>query len=138
MRDHIEQVKDGIKKIQDGFSQINCGPVGYTLDVLLAAYDTLINKYAPFKVGDRVELLTTPKSANDKSSGWWHCRHFMVPGNTATVRTVSCSSDGLLRFDVEFDRETWIDSKGEEKPVISKHVFCIFESELRLLEKVSP
>lgn len=128
MMDHVERMKDGLEKIQDGLSQFNGGPASFTVDVLFAAYHTLITQYAPFKVHQRVELAAAPTLKKDQ--GWWHCRHFLVPGNLATVEHVSCDSDGSLRFDVVFDRETWIDQNGEEQPVISKHMFSFFAHEL--------
>ena len=130
MMDHIEQLQDGIAKIKEGLSQFNAGPASFTMDCLFAAYHTLIDEYAHFKVGERVELKATPASAIKRESGWWHCQHFLIPGNGATVRHVKCDSKGRLRYDVVFDRETWIDIRGLEKPVSGKHAFCFFEHEL--------
>jgi hypothetical protein len=138
MMDHIEKVKDGLDKIKEGFAQLNSCPASYSLDCLLAAYMTLVSEYAKFDVGQRVQLLEIPTSALNRESGWWHCRHFLVPGNPATVRHIACDSDGRLRYDVEFDRETWIDMKGIEQPVIAKHIFCLFERELSSYEVVQP
>lgn len=136
MMDHVEKVKDGLAKIKEGFAQLNSGPASYTLDVLLAAYTTLVSEYAEFDVGQRVELREIPKSALDKNSGWYSCRHFLVPGNGGKIQHISCDSDGRLRYDVVFDRETWIDQQGKEQPVISKHVFCLFERDLISYEEI--
>ena len=130
MKDHIDKLREGMEKVKDGFSMMSGGPMEFTLDCLLAAYSTLVNEYAAFKVGQCVELRAVPKAALDKGSGWWHCQHFMVPGNSATIQHVFCSIDGHVRYDVVFDRETWIDMQGNEQPVISKHAFCFFEKEL--------
>ena len=130
MKDHIDTLREGMEKVKDGFSMMNGGPMTFTLDCLLAAYNTLVNEYAAFKVGQCVELRAVPKAALVLESGWWHCQHFLVPGNEGTIRHVSCDSDGRLRYDVIFDRETWIDRDGKEQPVISKHVFSLFEKEL--------
>ena len=130
MKDHIDKLREGVEKVKDGFSMMNSGPMSFTLDCLLAAYHTLVNEYAAFKVGQRVELRAVPKAALVRDSGWWHCRHVLAPGNEGTIRHVLCDSDGRLRYDVLFDRETWIDRDGKEQPVISKHVFCFFEKEL--------
>ena len=137
MKDHIDKLREGIEKVKDGFSMMNGGPMTFTLDCLLAAYNTLVNEYAAFKVGQRVELRDVPKAALDQGSGWWHCRHFLVPRNGGTIQHVSCSSDGHMRYDVVFDRETWIDRDGKEQPVISKHVFCLFEKELVSYEEIA-
>jgi hypothetical protein len=130
MKDHIDKLREGMEKVKDGFSMMIGGPMSFTLDCLLAAYNTLITEYAHFKVGERVELRDTPKAALKQECGWWHCRHFLVPGNEGTIQHVSCGSDGQLRYDVVFDRETWIDLDGKEQPVISKHAFCLYEKEL--------
>lgn len=134
MKDHIDYMKEGMKKIQDGLAQMNAGPAGYTLDVLLAAYTTLINVYAPFKVGDRVQLKATPAAALDPKSGWWHCRHFLVPGSPGTVKGVSCDSAGRLRYDVRFDRESWIDASGRERAAANEYLFSLFEPDLQRRE----
>jgi hypothetical protein len=128
--DHVERMKDGLAKIADGIAALNCGPAHFTLEVLFAAYYALVNDYARYKVGQRVALRATPTSATKPDSGWWSCRHFLVPDNPATVQRVWCDSDGRLRYDVEFDRETWINRDGQEQPVIAKHVFSMFETEL--------
>lgn len=137
MKDHIDKLREGMKKVNDGFAIMNGGPMSFTLDCLLAAYATLVNEYAKFKVGGRVELRDIPKAAQDPSSGWWYCRHFLVPGNAATVQYVSCDIGGHLRYDVVFDRETWIDREGKEQPVITKHAFSLFEKELIGYEEIA-
>ena len=130
MDDHIEQFQQGIGKIQEGVSQLTKGPASFTLECLFAAYRTLINQYALFKVGERVVLRDTPAAALQQDSGWWFCRHFLIPGNGATVQHVTCDSSGKLQYDVVFDRETWIDREGKEQPVSSKHVFRLVETDL--------
>lgn len=38
---------------------------------------------APYRVGDRAVLTDPPKI--ERSSGWWHSRHFLVGGATCTI-----------------------------------------------------
>ena len=115
---HVQDFKEGLKKIAEGYQQMNGGPASYTLDVLLAAYDALINDYAPFKVGQRIEL---KKAVDfDKCPGWSGREHWMTPGARGIVRDVSCDSHGVLSFGIHFDNETWIDGKGEKHKVDSK------------------
>lgn len=129
MKQHVEDMKEGLQLVMDGMRKFNGGPAEYTLDVLFAAYDALATRYAPFKVRDRVELVSPP--IVDAGSGWWWCRHFLVPGNIATVVQVRCDALGFLQFDVVFDRETWIDRNGHEQSVETRHSFCFSERSLK-------
>jgi hypothetical protein len=129
VKDHIDKMREGLEKIKDGFSMMSGGPASFTLDCLLAAYIALTTKYVPFKVGQRVSVKNG--FTVDTRTGWVYCAHFMVPTNRATVTHVSCDSTGQVRYDIEFDSETWIDGKGMVQPVIQKHVFCFFEHELQ-------
>ena len=127
MKDHIDKLREGMEKVKDGFSMMNGGPMSFTLDCLLAAYKTLTEDYAAFRVGQLVAV----RDGYMPPEGWKHSRHFMVPANAATVCHVSVSSDGHLRYEVVFDRETWIDQRGLEQPVIQKHRYTFFEKELQ-------
>jgi len=127
MKDHIDKLREGMEKIKDGFSMMSGGPMSFTLDCLLAAYRTLTEDYAAFRVGQIVAV----RDGYVPPEGWKHVRHFMVPSNAATVCHVSVSSDGLLCYEVVFDRETWIDGDGREQPVILKHRYTFFEKELQ-------
>jgi len=127
MKDHIDKLREGMEKIKDGFSMMSGGPASFTLDCLLAAYRTLTEEYATFRVGQRVTVC----DGYVPPEGLKHDRHFMVPSNAATVCHVSVSTDGHLRYEVTFDRETWIDRDGVEKPVIQKHRYTFFEKELQ-------
>lgn len=136
MRDHIDRMKTGLAQIRDGMDQLRGGPASFTLDVLFAAYRTLTTQYAPFTEGQRVALDSAPKLHS--GHGWWHCRHFLTPDNLATVRYVTCDSQGQLRFDVVFDRETWLDRDGVEQPVDRKSLFSFFAHDLVSAQPVQP
>jgi len=95
---------------------------------------SLLASQLPYKAGDRVRLIKSPKC----EGGWAHCAHFLIVGAVGTVKTVEL--DYLMRdwsLLIEFDDETWIpeyDSpavagfwpehkRGDRLPVTSKHVF---------------
>ena len=126
-----DDIIEGIKLIEQGLSKFQSGPIDYYLKKLFKAREVLLTRFAPFKVGDRVTL--SGPLVIEPNSGWNHCRHFLVPGEPATVRDSDCDLDGNFRFYIEFDNETWIDPEGKVQPVSSKHVFCFFEKQLTLL-----
>jgi hypothetical protein len=80
---------------------------------MVGAYDYLMERYAPFKAGDRVMLV---KSPSPMPSGWEHCRHFLVPGAYAIVHQISCDAKGF-RVEVEFLDESWIDRDNKIIPI---------------------
>jgi hypothetical protein len=128
---NTENFKKGMESIQHGFNLINSGPLNHYLDCLISAYNTLLTKYAPFKVGDRVALSHTPQI--DKDSGWNHCRQFLIKGATGTVRESECDSKGVLHFSVEFDNESYIDEQTKQEHVTKeKHLFAFLETDLQL------
>jgi hypothetical protein len=125
-----EQLAKGLKLMQEALGLLSSGPFDYTLKCLLAARETLLTKYAPFKVGDRVELVATPTINEDTAFGWMSAKHFLVRGAVGTVRESDVRSNGTLAFHVEFDDESWVDRDGVRRPVESKHVYCFGEKSL--------
>lgn len=82
----------------------------YRLRKYSAAYNALLTRYAPFKVGDRVRLSQSPSLAN--APGWSGCEHFLVKGGRATVVSLDITPDnGLLWYHVAFDEESWYDDR---------------------------
>lgn len=105
------------------------GPLSFYLREMSAAYELLMSRYAPFKVGDRVKLAKTPDITPEHAPGWMSCRHFLVQGAIATVSDARCGEGGF-RFDVMFDGETWLDREGVERPISEKHTFTFREASL--------
>jgi hypothetical protein len=141
----IEHVREAAKKLQDAMNMLSRGPSGFYLEELVAAHDLLMGRFAPFKVGDRVRLLKAPDLkpvSACQQHGWWHCRHFLVPGAAGVVREAECGSKGF-RFGVVFDSESWIDDVGHMRPKGSivpiesddRHIFTFGEG---WLEHESP
>ena len=131
---NTDNITEGVKLIEQGIAKLNSGPLDYTMKCLLAARDLLLNRFAPFKVGDRVTLTKNLEISSGHS--WYGFRHFLVPGEPATVESSDCNDDGKLRFFIVFDNETYIQN-GEKKPVMSdsKHSYMFFEGDLVLLNK---
>jgi len=130
----IEKVEKAISLMSDAIRLLNSGPLDYYLRKLVAAYNHLIEKHAPFKVGDRVALVAAPDY--NKAPGWRHCAHFLVPGAKATVQEVEFTEKGF-RFAVLFDDESWIDDRSGTINLLqgdSRHQFILREKDLRLLE----
>jgi hypothetical protein len=128
----IDRIKDAVRQIEAGVDQIRSTGVSYTLDVLFAAHRLVIERFAPFKVGDRVALSKTPKIDRETAWGWLGSKHFLVQGALGIVRTVDLHGDGKLSFGVEFDDETWIDRDGHRRPLDRKHHYCFGEGSLCL------
>lgn len=126
-----DELLEGVRLISKGIDKLQAGPLDYYLKKLIAARELLLTRFAPFRVGDTVTIRQVPDF--NKSPGWNGCRHFLVPGSRAVIRSSDCDDRGCLRFEVEFETESWIDSEGTIRPVSSKHIFCFFEDELILV-----
>jgi hypothetical protein len=126
---NIENVKRGVKLIQDGIGVLSAGPLEYYLRKLIECQELLVTKYAPFKVGDRVILTKTPDINSKDSWGWMGSKHFLVKGAHGTVRSVDVDGRGFSAS-VEFDDESWIAPDGCINPIKDKHVFGFHEDYL--------
>ena len=127
----IENIKNGVSKIKEGISILSRGPMDYYISGLIECQEEFFKRCAPFKVGDVVELTITPKI--EKTSGLYHCRHFLVCGAKAEVVSVDFYK-GSFKFDITFHNETWIDSDKNEQKVREKdkHSYCFDENKLRI------
>ena len=130
----VERFSRGMKLMQEALAALSGGPFDHALKCLIAAREALLTRYAPFKVGDRVELAVTPKIDAETAYWWQGSKHFLIKGAAGTVRSSDVRSDGRLTFDVEFDDESWIDRDGVRRPVDAKHTYCFGESSLARLK----
>ena len=102
----------------------------------IAEYIKGLFDHAKFKVGDRVKLnsaWTHHVGNNGISSSWDSCKHFLIEGATATVKTVDFYPKGFV-YDIMFDVETWIDKWAKppiEREVTDKHLFAFHEKFLK-------
>ena len=79
------------------------GPLDYYLTEMTAAYDLLMQRFSPFKVGDKVQLAKAP--AIEPISGWRAWQHLMHEGATGRVVCAECGSQGFM-FGVVWDADT--------------------------------
>jgi hypothetical protein len=103
----------------------------YALEKYAAAYDLLLSRYAKFQVGARVQLNATPVISETKSPGWLGSKHFLVAGAHGTVREADVRNDAFY-YQVVFDLESWVDSKGVEYFITAERraSYCFREDEL--------
>lgn len=107
----VDTVRRAAVLMRQAADLLNGGPLEYYLTELAAAHDLLMDRFAPFKVGDRVKLTKSPDAP-----GWTHCRHFLVPGALGTVMFAECGSRGFMFF-ITFDDDSWIDETGFKRPI---------------------
>jgi hypothetical protein len=104
----IERVKQGFLAIKDGMKLLDGGPLEYYMSKLTGCYDLLIDRFAPFKVGDTVELIQTPVISETEAWGWMAGKHFLVEGARGVVREVDVDGQGFRAL-VAFDDDSWIE-----------------------------
>jgi hypothetical protein len=76
-----------MEKIAAAQELLQRGPASYYVNEITGAYDYLMDRFAPFKVGDKVMLKERPEPM---PSGWSHCAHFLIRGALATVKGIEC------------------------------------------------
>lgn len=127
----IARIKKAASLVSEGMDMFRGGPLSYYLENLAAAYDAVTTQYAPFKVGERVKLASTPDINEKDSWGWLGAKHYLVKGSGGTVKEVSYGTKGF-QFYVSFDDESWIDSRtGEVNPTPHQHTYHFKEEWLR-------
>lgn len=124
----ILEISNLTKEFQKKLSHSFGGSMQWGVEQFISSYLSLFDRFCPLSVGDRVELVRNVPVK--ESSGWYHCRHFLIKDATATVRNRGYKDDHFT-FDIEFDHETWIDQEGNEQPVKNKHTFYFTEDFLR-------
>lgn len=126
---NIESYEEDIIEIVDGIKAISSkiqNSTGWKMEQILGSIRSLMDRFCPYNVGDYVELTRTFEC--DRSHGWYGYKHDLVKG--ATAKVVSRDYDyktSKFRFYLEFDDESWIDSKGDRQSVVSKHIFNFSE-----------
>lgn len=105
--------------------------LGWKLGEVLGSYKSLYDRFCPFKIGDRVELASTPNIDENNAPSWICCKHFLVKGAKGIVRGRGYYQEQFT-FEVEFDNESWIDQEGKVNLVSerNKHVFNFSEKTL--------
>lgn len=126
LEDTITHVIENVEQIEACTRSISQSSFSFYMKELLHSYKLLLDKYAPFKVGDRVMLKKPPTIDDTHAPGWAGCKHFLIEGAKATVCEVSCGEGGF-RFYLEFDGESYIDHEHMLHMVKDKHSFCFGE-----------
>ena len=126
----VESVRQGAKLIREGMAKLNNGPLDYYLTELTDCYQLLIDRFSPYKVGQRVMLKETPEISLEKSWGWMTGKHFLVKGSIAKVATISASGRGFS-YGLHFEKETWIDREGKEQPVDRPGLYLFHEDAIK-------
>jgi hypothetical protein len=111
---------------------------------MLPYFSKILFSFSKFKKGDQVMLKSSPEIG--KNHGWYSGKHYIVPGNRATVTKVSLDigkdAEGELEYGFEylikFDNETFIstynpdsDNEIEFKPVSTPHHYSFREDKLK-------
>lgn len=135
----VETILSAIGTVRNGIQELESGGGDYYLRQLGMYARALFDRFAPFKVGDRVRLRKTPEINVHDSWGWMGSKHFLVEGREGVVREVDYHVDrngneGFFAM-VEWDNQTWIDHHGKEQAVVRPGLFCHGES---WLERVEP
>jgi hypothetical protein len=128
---NISDIRRAGQLMKEANAILSGGPLDYYLTELAAAHDLLMTRFAPFKVGDRVELAVTPVINEKTRWGWMGCKHFLIKGAAGTVASSSCGTKGF-RFGIIFDEESWISPLDKSvNPTSEPHEFWFGEGSLR-------
>lgn len=135
----LDALRERLNLLRQAGQFLTSGDFLYTIERFAAAYDLLISRYAPFKVGDRVRLTRTPNITENTAPGWLGSKHFLVAGALCTVKQVEVVPPADLRFAVAFDTESWIDRHGMEQQVEPerRHVYSFREGDLEKAQEVT-
>lgn len=127
----LEKIVDDMMKLDEAFrrfnSTVSSGPASFYFEKIMGYYEGCMAA-AKFQEGDRVTL----KEDWNNDVGWQHCKHFLKNGSPATIKSIDYHK-GKYRYEIEFDNETWIDDKGEQRVPRNKHLFTFGQKELKRL-----
>jgi len=116
-------------KIKELDKLLDRGELGFKLEQVLGSYASLFNRFCPYKVGDRVQLIEDLDIP--EGHGWYSGKHFLIKGAIATVKDVGYRND-LFSFGLEFDNESWVDYETREIIPIKegKHLLYFAENKI--------
>ena len=114
----FENFTKAMEKITEAQHLLERGPASFYVSEITGAYDYLMNRFAPFKEGDRVMLKEQPMPM---PSGWSGSAHFLKRGALATVQSCDCTPKGFV-IAVVFDEESWIKENWDKNGTKSKEV----------------
>lgn len=133
MSDVIEYAKElktlavKVKDFKNYIDTVGRGSFDFVIDEVVDSYISMYERFCPYDIGERVQLKEDVDT--DKASGWKGSKHFLIKGAMATIKERGYAN-GYFTFHIMFDDESWIDSEGEEHPIVDKHTYHF--SEIRL------
>lgn len=129
----FENFSKAMEKIAEAQRLLEKGPSSYYVTEITGAYEYMMERFCPFKVGDTVMLKHAP---DPMPTGWVSSAHFLIAGSKAIVHSTECTPKGFL-FYIKFDNESWIKrdfaSKTEEVVLFEpdrRHTFGFGENSL--------
>ena len=90
--EEVEKVYEQIEALEKSISS----EFGYKLKSILASYDSIFNRFCPFKIGDRVALTKIPDF--EKAPGWLRSKHFLTEGAIAVVIERDYRNEHFIRI----------------------------------------
>ena len=125
--ERLKEVSRLSKEFAESMSDLTHDSFEWGMQQMADSYMSMFERFCPYEVGDHVELLKDVPCAG----GWLACKHFLIRGAKGTIHARGYY-DGKFSFDVIFDDESWIDDKGEVRPIeTNKHTFSINETYFR-------
>ena len=98
----LDRIRKAARMMREAQEMLSGGPLDFYLTEMAAAYELLMTRYAPFRVGDRVRLKAAPEITNKVRPSWLYWKLLIVPGAQGVVVSADCGTDGF-RFGVKFD-----------------------------------
>ena len=124
-----DNVKKAAHHITQAMDLLARGPLDFYLKELAGAYEFMMARCCPFKVGDEVEL--APIINKTKNCDWMGSKNFLVAGAAGRIESAECGSKGFT-FEVTFYDESWIGQDGVKHPIDEdkRHTFIFDEFSL--------
>lgn len=116
---NIKNVKEAAKAFETATRLLAAGPMEYYLTELTAAHDMLIERFSPYKVGDKVKLAYT--FSLKPQSGWYPFRELLVEDEVFVITEVEAGSKGFRYLACHYD-----DSDDKNPPN-----FTLYEADLK-------
>ena len=133
IENYIREMSVAIKAIRDIQKTLG-GQSEYKMERILSSHTHMFDRFCPFKVGDRIELASTPKIDKDTRWGWLGSKHYLIEGSPGVVVSRDYYK-GRFSFDIKMDLESWVQDWGEDrgkwKSVSDRHTYCFYEGTIR-------
>ena len=128
--DALELYLEGQEQFRKAENILKRGPHSFYERKMIAYIETLFDRFAPFKEGDRVKIVKAPKC-----DGGWSCyKDLMVKGAKGVVTDVDLDSETkVFTAYVKWDNESYTDMNGKKRKIPEKdrHVFLMNENQIK-------